>query len=206
MQSVPRVRTDPSYNLPPMRILLAVILLLAGAARAASLDSESSRALSLGAGFGFAFPERQNGQEVNGTGTGGYAQAEYIFRVASWFSPRLYGGFVFAPPQSNCGVGVVPCDVSARILFAGGKLRLMAPIPYVGPFIELGFGGSVGRISTRSGRQVDVTGEGLMYHVPVALGLAIGERHQFEVAFQYLAHPEQQQVCGAAAFGLTIGL
>jgi hypothetical protein len=45
-----------------------------------------------------------------------------------------------------------------------------------------------------------------MYHVPVALGLALGERHQFDVAFQYLLHPAQQEFCGAAAVGLTIGL
>jgi len=42
--------------------------------------------------------------------------------------------------------------------------------------------------------------------VPVALGLALGGRHQFEVAFQYLFHPEQQQVCGAAALGVTLDL
>ena len=189
-----------------MRICLAVILLLAGAAHAAAPGDESPRALGLSAGFGFAFPERQGRQDVSGSGTGGYADAEYIFRPASWFSPRLYGGVVFAPPESNCGAGVVPCDVSARILFAGGKLRLMAPIPYVGPFIELGFGASVGRISTRSGQRVNVTGEGLMYHVPVALGLALGARHQFDVAFQYLFHPAQQEFCGAAAVGLAIGL
>jgi hypothetical protein len=187
-----------------MPILLAVIVLLAGAAHAAAADDESPRAVGLAAGLGFAFPDRQYGQD--GRGTGAYAEAEYIFRLAHWFTPRLYAGVVLAPPESNCGAGVVPCDVSARIFFAGAKFRLMAPIPYVGPFIELGFGASAGRISTRNGQRVDVTGEGLMYHVPVALGLALGGRHQFEIALQYLVHPEQQQVSGAAALGVTLDL
>jgi hypothetical protein len=189
-----------------MPILLAVILLLAGAAQAADADDESPRAVGLAAGLGLALPDRQGGQDVSGRGTGAYAEAEYIFRLAHWFTPRLYGGVLLAAPESNCGAAVVPCDVSARIFFAGAKFRLMAPIPYVGPFIELGIGASAGRISTRSGQRVDVTGEGLMYHVPVALGLALGGRHQFEVAFQYLFHPEQQQVCGAVALGVTLDL
>jgi hypothetical protein len=187
-----------------MPILLAVILLLAGAAHAADADDESPRAVGLAVGLGFAVPDRRVGKD--GSGPGAYAEAEYIFRLAHWFTPRLYAGLLLAPPESNCGAGVVPCDVSARIVFAGAKFRLMAPIPYVGPFIELGIGASAGRISTRSGQRVDVTGEGLMYHVPVALGLALGGRHQFEIALQYLVHPEQQQICGAAALGVTLNL
>jgi hypothetical protein len=166
-----------------MRISIGLIVLLAGAGavHAAAPDEESPRALSLAAGLGLAAPLRQNGQDVEGDGRGGYAAAEYIFRLKHWFTPRLYAGGLIAPSQSNCGAGVVPCDVSATILFAGAKFRVMAPIPYVGPFIELGLGASAGRISTRSGRQVDVTGEGLMYHVPFALGVAIGRRHEFAV-------------------------
>jgi len=165
-----------------MRTWLAAMMLLAGAAHAAAGDDESSRAVGMAAGLGLSFPERQNGQEVSGRGTGAYAEAEYIFRLAHWFTPRLYAGALLTAPDSNCGAGVVPCDVSAKIFFVGAKFRLMAPIPYVGPFIELGFGASAGHISTRSGYQVNVTGDGIMYHLPVALGLALGGRHQFEIA------------------------
>jgi hypothetical protein len=31
-------------------------------------------------------------------------------------------------------------------------------------------------------------------------------RHQFEIAFQYLFHPEQKEISGAAALGLTLDL
>src|SRR5438128_2647440 len=123
-----------------IRMWLAGIVILAGAAHAAAEDEESPRAVGLAAGLGLAFPERQGGQDVSGRGTGAYAEAEYIFRPVHWFTPRLYAGLLLTAPESNCGAGVVPCDVSAKIFFAGAKLRLMAPIPYVGPFIELGFG------------------------------------------------------------------
>lgn len=191
-----------------MRIGLAVVVILAGAAPAvAAEEEESPRALSLAAGVSSASATRQNGQDISGRGAGAYAEAEYIFRLAHWFTPRLYAGLVLAPPESDsCGTGVVPCDVSARIFFAGAKFRLMIPIPYVGPFIELGFGGSAGRISTRSGQQVDVTSSGIMYHVPVGLGLALGEGHKFEVAGQVLFHPEQKEACGGLALGVTLDL
>jgi hypothetical protein len=82
----------------------------------------------------------------------------------------------------------------------------MAPIPYVGPFIEAGIGASAGKLSTRSGQVVDLTGSGVLLHVPLALGLALGDRHQFEVGFWYLVHPAQKLICGAAAVGLTFDL
>ena len=191
-----------------MRMRLAVVVILAGMTHAAAAEEEESpRALGLSAGIGSVSAQRQNGQDVDGRGAGAYAQAQYIFRPAHWFTPRLYVGTVLATPDSgSCGAGVDPCDVSAKIFFFGGKFRLMAPIPYVGPFIELGIGGSVGHMSTRSGQQVDATGKGLMYHVPFGIGLALGERHQFEIAGQGLVHPEQKQICGGIALGVTLDL
>jgi hypothetical protein len=53
---------------------------------------------------------------------------------------------------------------------------------------------------------VDVTGSGVMYHLPFAVGLALGARHQYAIAFQYLFHPEQQQVNGAVALGFGFSL
>ncbi len=110
------------------------------------------------------------------------------------------------PVALNTALAMAAAAPQMTIFFVGAKFRLMAPIPYVGPFIELGFGTSAGHISTRSGYQVNVTGDGIMYHVPFALGLALGGRHQFEIAFQYLFHPEQKEVCGAAALGFTLEL
>ena len=168
--------------------------------------AEPVHALQVSAGLGLAAAAPQNGVHENGTGSGGYASVEYVYQRVDWATPRLYTGLLLSTPQSDCGAGVSPCDVSANIFFLGGKLRLMAPIPYVGPFLEAGIGLSAGHISTRSGYAVDVTGSGIMYHVPFALGLALGPRHEYDIAFQYLFHPEQKQFCGAFALGVRFGL
>jgi len=36
--------------------------------------------------------------------------------------------------------------------------------------------------------------------------MAVGPRHQYEISFQYLFHPLQHQVDGAAAVGMTFAL
>ena len=188
------------------RVLSAIVLSGAAALQSGPALADSDHALGLSFGLGLAFPMQKNGQDVNGRGEGGFAEAEYIYRATEWITPRLYAGALLTSPKSDCGAGVVPCDVSARIVFLGGKFRVMAPIPWVGPFLELGLGASVGRLSTRSGQDVDLTSSGVTYHVPASLGLAIGSRHEFEISFQYLFHPAQKQVSGAAALGLVLNL
>lgn len=160
------------------------------------------RALKVDAGLGQAYASNQNDRTVEGSGQGFYGGVEYVLRPESWFSPRLYTGLILAFPRSDCGLQVQPCDVSAQFVFAGAKARVMIPIPWVAPFIELGLGGSLGHFSTRSGQVVARHTDGLAYHVPYALGLALGERRQFEIAFTYLSHPAQAQVSGAVAIGV----
>ena len=188
---------------PLSRSLFVVAALVAGLSRS---GFASDRALDLSVGLGLSFPTEQNGRTPDGTGRGGFAQAEYVFRTTEWFTPRLYTGLLFTSPHDDCGQGVTPCDVSAKIYFLGGKFRLMAPIPYVGPFLELGIGASIGRMRTQIGDTLDVASSGVMFHVPFSLGLALGRDRQFEIAFQYLAHPEQRQVTGGLAIGMTIEL
>jgi len=183
--------------------LLATIVAAAVALYGTRAAAASDQAFGLAAGLGLASP---SGSDVKGSGSGGYAEVEYIYRPNDWFTPRAYTGVLLSSPKSDCGIGVSPCDVSANIFFLGGKVRLMAPIPYIGPFIEVGVGASAGRISTRSGQAVDAAGSGIMYHVPLALGLAMGEQHRYELSFQYLYHPEQKHVCGAVAVGVGFDL
>ncbi|MFL5264460.1 MAG: hypothetical protein ACJ79R_17425 [Anaeromyxobacteraceae bacterium] len=182
-------------------VLGAVVALYSPPVRA-----ESNHGLIVAGGLGYAFPTRQDGRDVAGKGAGGYGEVEYVYKPDEWVTPRLYTGVLLTAADSSCGSAVSPCDVSAKLFFLGAKVRLMIPIPYVGPFVEAGLGASAGTISTRSGRVVDVTGRGVMYHVPFALGLAVGARHQYAIAFQYLFHPEQQQVCGAFALGFGFPL
>jgi hypothetical protein len=178
------------------RATWVALCIAAATGRAAA---ESDHAMSVSAGLGFAFPSA----EIKGSGEGLYLAGEYVYRRTEWLTPRAYAGLLITRPQGDCGAGPATCDVSAQIFFLGAKVRLLAPIPYVAPFIELGLGASLGHLSTISGNAVDVTSNGIFYNVPFTLGLALGGNHQFELEFTYLFHPEQQQMSGAAAVGLT---
>jgi hypothetical protein len=135
--------------------------------------------------------------------TGLYAAAEYSVIVSDWVSPRAYAGALLTrSDQTGCGA-VGGCDVSEQIAFAGGKVRFSAPIPYVAPFVELGLGLSTGTLSTRA-LGIDEHLSGATYHIPVGLGLSLGDRHQVDVGFFYLFHPAVHAFGGAAAVGLTI--
>jgi hypothetical protein len=163
---------------------------------------QRDRQLGILVGLGMVVADGTSASQVNGYGSGLYASAEYAFRASSWFSPRLYGGLLYAPTVgSSCEPEVSPCDVSGRYVFAGAKARLTAPIPWVAPFAELGLGASVGRFSSRYGTVVDRSATGLTYHVPVAVGLAVGPHHGLELSFQYLVHPALLQTGGGTAIG-----
>lgn len=155
--------------------------------------------------MGFTFPTNEGLADSDADGMGGFGEVEYVYHPIEWATPRAYAGVLLTGSNSDCQL--TPCDVSARIGFLGVKGRLLAPIPYVAPFIELGVGASLGSMSTRAGGIVDIERSGVMYHVPVTLGLAIGEHRDFELSFQYLFHPEQRQFGGAVAigFGFPIG-
>src|SRR5262249_15783710 len=136
----------------------------------------------------------------DGMGEGGFAEAEYVFRPNSVFTPRLYAGLLMTFPQHDSCHTATPCDVESQIGFAGAKLRVMAPIPWFGPYLGLGLGLSAGNLRTLDG-PVDETSSGLVFHVPVAIGVALGQRNQYDIAFSYLVHPGPKQTDGAIAFG-----
>jgi hypothetical protein len=136
----------------------------------------------------------------DGTGEGGYAEAEYVFRPNSVFTPRLYAGLLVTVPQHDSCHTATPCDVESQIGFAGAKLRVMAPIPWFGPYLELGLGLSAGNLRTLDG-PIDETSSGLVFHIPVAIGVALGQRNQYDIGFSYLIHPGPKQTDGAIAFG-----
>jgi len=184
------------------RVALALGVLWCTPAAAA----QATHQLHVLGGLGIAVPYPVNDQNVNGSGIGAYAQAEYVYAKLEWVTPRAYSGLMFTAARDDCDDGVSPCDVSAKIWFLGGKVRLLAPIPYVAPFFELGMGVSLGSLSTQVGDLLDVKHTGAAYHVPFALGLALGENRDFELSLHYLFHPEQQQFGGAIAFGVSFPL
>jgi hypothetical protein len=157
--------------------------------------------LIVSAGLGGSIPYQGN----HGSGTGLYVEGEYAVEPTNWFIPRAYAGLLLTfPNTSSCDSPGVPCDVSAKIGFVGVKARLIAPIPYVAPFFELGVGLSVGVLTTRTPQENDGS-VNVAYHIPVTLGLALGKDHNVEVALGYLVHPTIQ-ADGALAFSLSFPL
>ena len=182
-------------------VVPSAVLLGAPCARA----DDSPHRLQVSAGLGFTVPTNEDLADVDADGMGGFGEVEYVYHAVEWATPRAYAGVLLTGSNSDCPLA--PCDVSAKIGFLGVKGRLLAPIPYVAPFIELGVGASVGSMSTRAGDIVDIERSGVTYHIPLTLGLGFGEHHEFELSFQYLFHPELRQFGGAVAigFGFPIG-
>jgi hypothetical protein len=189
-----------------MRMLsLSILVLVLGLSARAAASEESDgpgHVLDLSGGVGFTFTTEA---DHKGQGTGGFFDAEYVFLPGSFFTPRLYAGsFMTFSNSRSCRTG--PCEVKSQIFFAGAKARVMIPIPYVAPFLELGVGFSLGYLVTVDEPDVDERTRGAALHIPVTVGLAVGARHQFDIELSYLFHPSQRQVEGGIGFGIGIPL
>jgi len=87
----------------------------------------------------------------------------------------------------------------------GGKVRLRSPILWVAPYFELGVGTSIGKFRTLTVfDNIDKTG--IIYHIPVSIGLELGKSNNVDLAFVYYYQNTVQQVVGAFAVGLTFPL
>ena len=139
--------------------------------------------------------------ETELTGSGFYAQAEYVWSPNTWFGVRPYAGVVIASGTPE-DPGMPEWRIKSNAALLGAKVRLAAPIPYVAPFIESGVGMSIGSFETYT-EYTDRKESGVLLHIPFSLGLAIGRRHNYEIKFTYYYHEEVKQFSGAAAFGLT---
>lgn len=111
-----------------------IVALALLAAPKAAVAAEDSPALQLELGLGVDFIPSS---DYPGSGDGGFGSVEYVAPGYSWLTPRAYAGLQITTPHSD-SCGATPCDVSSKVFFAGGKVRFTVPIPYVGPFFELG--------------------------------------------------------------------
>lgn len=124
---VPAERVEPHLPSAPRPAPVAV-----GAAGAGALDDTGSlpRSLVGYAGLGMSYPTHGG----YGSGAGLYAEGDYVIEANRWAVPKGYAGLLLTFPGSGaCDEGGSPCDVSAKMIFVGGKFRLTAPIPYVAP-------------------------------------------------------------------------
>lgn len=180
------------------RVILILILGIFFCTKAFA-QPQKGRFLNGNIGLGVSFPY----ENIDIGSTGFYAQAEYVFGIKKWFGFRPYAGFISTSPnQDLTSSNLSQFEVTTRAFLVGGKIRVAAPIPWVAPFIEFGFGASVGSFDTYT-PYTNKSEKGLLYHIPYSLGLALGPKHNVEVAFTYYEHPSMEQVSGAAAIGLS---
>lgn len=149
-------------------------------------------------GLGFSFAD----DGTNYSSSGFYFQGEYVFCSSSWVALRPYVGVISTSntvDEYNLPTNYI---ATSQALLLGGKARFCAPIPYIAPYIDLGFGASIGTFRTFT-PLTDKKKSGIIPHIPFSLGLLLGKKHNFDVAFTYYFQNAVSQYVGAAAFGVT---
>lgn len=180
------------------KLYFCIALAFFGACFNAFAQPQTGEFINASIGVGACFPN----DETDIIGDGFYAQAEYVWAPLSWFGVRPYAGVIIASGESE-DPELQGYKVKSNAALLGAKVRLAAPIPYVAPFIESGIGLSAGSFETYT-PFTNLKKSGVLLHVPLTLGLAIGRRHNYEVKFTYYYHNAVKQVSGAAAIGFTL--
>jgi hypothetical protein len=184
--------------------LLAVAVL---AAEPGDVEAQLEHRAALKISLGYA---RSSGgaRGIDGQGEGGLLAVEYVWKLTTWFTPRAYAGALYTNArEDSCTIALRPCEVTSRIGYVVLKPRALLPMTsWVGPFVELGGGASVGSMKTLIGTAATVDQTGLFYHVAWGVGLAVGERRQYELLLSALEHPAQKQRDGGFAVSFQFEL
>lgn len=163
---------------------------------------EKGKFINAALGIGLSSPD----DDSEAGGSGFFAQAEYIVGVYKWLGIRPYAGIIstnrFNPTKN---LDMMDYEVTTKAFFMGGKVRVLAPIPYVAPFLETGLGVSIGHFTTHT-EFTNIERKGITSHIPFSVGLALGKHNNFDLAFTYQFHQSVHQYSGAAAIGYTFSL
>jgi hypothetical protein len=190
----PAEKVAPPVSAPPRTVPAAVL-------PAPTAKPSTPRSLLVSIGLG----ESAEADGGYGHGSGFYAAGDYVMPAESWLSLRAYAGLILTSPDTTSCNGVSPCDTSAKIVFGGVKARVMAPIPYVAPFLELGLGLAGGAINRQ-----DSTGDSgtvnFTFQLPLGGGLALGKNNDVDLMLLYLLEPLIGHLDGAFAIGVAITL
>jgi hypothetical protein len=150
-------------------------------------------------GFGLSAPYDDSGL----SGSGFYAQGEYVIAMSKWFSFKPYAGIILTSENQNDNQqSQILYKVTSKAFLLGAKARFSAPIPYVAPYFETGLGISVGSFETYT-PDTNISKNGPLMHIPFAIGLAVGKKHNIDIGFTYYYHQSAKQFAGATAFGLS---
>ncbi|WP_241448762.1 outer membrane beta-barrel protein [Aquimarina pacifica] len=156
--------------------------------------------VSIGLGISTPF------DDVDIYGAGFYIQGEYVFGISNWVDLRPYAGLMLAKTVvKDNQETLLEYKADANAFLFGGKARIIAPIPWVAPYMEIGIGGSIGTFETFT-PFTDIKKNGLLLHIPFSIGVALGRDHNFNLELTYYIHPSVRQLSGATAIGLSIPL
>ena len=178
--------------------LVIIFTILAFTQVNAQLIKEKSIDASIG--YGISAPY----DDVDITGTGFYLQGEYVLTLSKWIDIRPYAGLILTKADNNDQIAP-EYKSTANAFLIGGKTRITAPIPWVAPYLEFGIGASIGSFETVT-PVTNINDSGIIMHIPFSIGLELGRKHNFDVAFTYYFHDSVDQFAGAAAIGISIPL
>lgn len=188
-----------TFNLRTIFIVIIFTILLCNLSQAQPRKGEF---IDVSIGYGLSFPF----DDVDITSSGFYVQGEYVLGLSKWFGIRPYAGLIVTSTDKNTNIESQPeYKVTSKAFLLGGKARISAPIPWVAPYFEVGIGLSMGSFETFT-PYTSIKKNGVVMHVPYTIGLALGPKHNFEVAFSYYVHPSVEQFNGAAALGFSFSL
>lgn len=181
-------------------LILSLTLLITNLAETQFIKEKSIHAQI---GYGISVPYNSIDNIAD---SGFYAQGELVLTAASWIEFRPYAGFILTSSNGK-DLNDNPTEEKAetKAFFLGAKSRVRAPIPYVAPYIEVGFGTSIGKFETLTVFD-NIDKSGIIYHIPFSLGLELGKEKTVDLGFTYYFQPTVEQFAGAFAVGITFPL
>lgn len=181
------------------RIIFAITIFSILLSNSAKAQPRKGEFINASVGLGLSAP--YDNEDV--TGTGFYAQGEYVYGITKWFGIRPYAGLVITSAEKNINTQNLPeYKVTSKSFLLGGKARVSAPIPWVAPYFEIGIGASVGSFETYTA-STNIKKNGIIMHIPFSIGLALGRKHNLDVGLTYYYQPSVEQFSGATAIGFS---
>lgn len=188
-----------------MKTAILFVIFLLTVVQFSQAQPNKGKFIDINLGYGNTFSLYE---DVPTTANGLFVQGEYVIGISRWFGIRPYIGYIstnFDDDKEFFNPAFPASRINMSAFFTGGKFRLVLPIPYVAPFIESGIGLSFGSVETVNQFE-NVHKNGAFLHIPVSLGLALGKRHNFELAIKYLIYTNINVANGAATIGFSIPL
>ena len=180
-----------------------IVLILALTSNLVTAQFIKEKSINAQIGYGLSAPFNSADDIV---ADGFFLQGELVLKLASWIELRPYAGIILTSSNGK-DINDNPTNesVKSKAFLLGGKVRLRAPIPYVAPYIEIGIGTSIGKFETYTIFD-NINKSGVIYHIPVAIGLELGKNNNIDLGISYYFQPSVEQFAGALAVGITIPL